>query len=845
MRKTVLFFLFLLALAACRKSFSPPEEKTILRINKGKETFLNEINAMIRPKGILPESLGISQEGLIQKNSADFYEFFVFDNQKAVFLLSEDPLCYLSIETPSLFYHLENEYEQILSGKSGTEKSVNTSHFYIEAGGYEIGVFFTPKEVYYASSSTNVKPRIISSSVNTPPLWKLFDASSELFFFTPVFQEEQLFEDFNKDIFEDKEKRSLFTVSSTLNPPIYEKISWAIPFTFIYGRKPVLTYELLQDKSFYNLSERFFTEDYFVFITPPLGNAKSTQRNLSLKNGLVLLIRGDVSKIKDFLLQQGVSFTGEPSFFPLLLSDAGDGKIQADWQKEALISVYLCRKPYGQNLCQASEDYTLISTVQGSGALMDTASMGGKGYEYFVMIQENGVEKNRKNIILPIDPDKLANKIILSEVMWAGSVSDEGISDTADDWIEARNISDKYLSTQNLKFKRIGSSYWSITGIDMILPPQGNLVVARKNTGIFSQSQPLYFAVKSALSLTQADTYDLEIRLVDETLLDTVLGTAIIQNGSYLNSNYSKSMVRMDGNIWGTSTAASTQNGYEAKTFASPGTKNEGEIGEIEEIYTLSLTYNGVDSILLDWENETSMSIWLCKSPLQNCQDDASFQEIQTLNGSDTSISLSGIGGRGYEFFIQIKKNGIKKDQKSILIAKDPDLTDKIILTEINWAGSTSNAGVSTASDDWIEILNDSQKILSLANTAIAREGTSAWTINGIVKNLMPGEKYLIAAMRSGVLSGTADESIYVKSSVSLTRSTAYSLALKDLSGNVLDSVSGDIIYNNGAYSNSAYSKSLIKTLSDTWTTSVINGENPDYNQKTFGTPGKTGAGEK
>lgn len=102
-----------------------------------------------------------------------------------------------------------------------------------------------------------------------------------------------------------------------------------------------------------------------------------------------------------------------------------------------------------------------------------------------------------------------------------------------------------------------------------------------------------------------------------------------------------------------------------------------------------------------------------------------------------------------------------------------------VVINEIAWAGSSDSA-----SDEWIELYNNTNQVINLAGWLIDDHGVRSYNLNG---NIAAHGYFLIERNENAVSTITADQVI---SGISLVNSGA-ALTLKDASGAVVDTVNG------------------------------------------------------
>ena len=140
-------------------------------------------------------------------------EFFVYDEDVTLVILSVSPRYFIKIESEKFFHHAEREYGQIQNGLTGlitrgdNKKQISSFDLLTSVGDFELGLYFTPKEMSYNNASRIAQA---SQSKPRPDIWRLLEASREAFVYSPCFEERQLLTDMKRDVSNHK-SRLLYT----------------------------------------------------------------------------------------------------------------------------------------------------------------------------------------------------------------------------------------------------------------------------------------------------------------------------------------------------------------------------------------------------------------------------------------------------------------------------------------------------------------------------------------------------------------------------------------------------------------------------------------------------------
>ena len=293
-----------------------------IEILKGKNRFNREFANLKDPMGVLPETF-ISQftnGNLSAKDPANWDEFFVYDRQNTLLILSSAPMYFLKIESDQFYYHLETERRQIVRGLSGTNKKASSLGIFREVGDFMIGLYFTPTELGYAKNSRKIEST--GSHRPRPHVWRLLEASNEATVYLPEFEETQLLGNLKFDV-QQKKSRFVYTkksLTSELGPR--HVINTPHRFSFMMGKALRKTNCLLDSPSFLRPADEFqLIQDFVAFFSVSLGNARQcsstgspttncpiagTRRDfLDTNDGVVVLYRGDLGRFEDFFSKDG------------------------------------------------------------------------------------------------------------------------------------------------------------------------------------------------------------------------------------------------------------------------------------------------------------------------------------------------------------------------------------------------------------------------------------------------------------------------------------------------------------------------------------------------------------
>ena len=285
-------------------------------LSRGTEHLNIIIGRMNKPFGVWPMSMRSKHDTTFQENtnilykdSSSWNEFFLFDKKRVVVLLSPSTTTYLSFYEERFYTRLLREYNQIKAGKQGQQKKISSTTYFKSIGtDHRIEVYFTPKEFRF---NTSFKMSQISQHRPRADLWRLIESAKRVSMYMPHFEDQQLFDDMRQDINEGKSRLLLAkTHDSSLSNLQTTQVD--LGFSFILGEKLQITSNLLdkQDINFQNQHE--LKQDFLALFSLPIGNSHKKEENKNLLNtqdGIVVVIRGNINKFKNFILQQQIDLS--------------------------------------------------------------------------------------------------------------------------------------------------------------------------------------------------------------------------------------------------------------------------------------------------------------------------------------------------------------------------------------------------------------------------------------------------------------------------------------------------------------------------------------------------------
>ena len=332
-------------IGACTVALSSKDSPRLY--NMGQLSSITEFTSIIKnytdPRGVLPDLfISIFREHKIEgdfvyNSSFTSYEFFVFDHQRVLLLLSVQPLYFIEIQSPLFYSHCLEQLEQIRAGRGGSSKVIATAPFLKTIGDLNLEIYFAPKEINYASRGSH-RGRIRQTGMQRPPqdLWRLFGAAQRVTAYFPDYTDQKM----HADIQEQRAKgkiRSIFASHIDLSAEDsaeYLSLLEGPSLAYIHGEGLELTQDLLGDTSIDFVDQSLLLKDFlFLFSFSPgknLSENTAYEPALNHNNGIVILLRAHKNALEPFLdfiteLMQNPK-TAAPKQPALLISEIGNKK---------------------------------------------------------------------------------------------------------------------------------------------------------------------------------------------------------------------------------------------------------------------------------------------------------------------------------------------------------------------------------------------------------------------------------------------------------------------------------------------------------------------------------------
>lgn len=624
--KKVNRWLFLLAItllvAGCDFSRRPSHEAPFL-FGKGRSSLLEEIGRMDSPSGILPDTFAVENSGsFLFRSTENYYEFFVFDPDRVIVLLSVEPLYYVIIKSEDFYIPFLREFEQMSAGISPEEKVPVSNPWLKKIGLYSIEVYFTPSQMRY---TTGGKLADINSTTHIDP-YKLYRAANSIFFYTPDFGEEKIYGELllkkryqrESDIIIYARKGSFSESFDHSYISWYERPSIMMNFTVMAGQNllvpeqgaddvenwETLTIEeqinidpnlgetgILGYEDIYYQNQDELTDDFALFLTAPLGNSQDEDAAFlqpdaaAACHGICVLIRGPISATKNFLQDEGLDLEPDgPLPVSLIAEDRYDERLYLEWTDERDVTI-----EYSYD----DLDYTVTVTEEKS---MSAAVLNGisRGKEVYLRLRDSATG----NIVAATS--LYYTDIVVTEICyWGSSFRDfDGAND--DDWVEVKNISNRDINLGGYDFIIYNTvpreKFWfgpsnsgtaSHDALDYVLAPGERLVLAIRaadDDGIDREfffddgafGTPPYVQKTGTIADNKlGKKYRLRVVRDGNTCQDVRI------EGDYGSKLPYRSMVRSESGQWTSSTndsgyAPDNMSGH--RNYCTPGTGGRGEL---------------------------------------------------------------------------------------------------------------------------------------------------------------------------------------------------------------------------------------------------------------------------
>ncbi len=474
-RNISIFFICISAFISCSAPGAEVEitNGSAIYIKKGTADFLTDLAELKNPRGVIPSILEMAattdllviEDGWIHSSSTasqpvdpGYKEFFAFDNNTTLIILSSYPLYYLKIKSDEFYNHFSNEFVQLQSGKFGLYKAASSSCFYKTVSDYSIEVYFTPNEIGYNNDNDGVNRYricVLNENDYLDP-WRLAAASWRNVFYTPLLEQPKIYQDLMEGTYLKGQNNVIFANGSDLTSQgesLYNKTNSFMNFSFMYGENLKVVEEIIPSDAPGVLVQDDYNEmtrDYLVFYTQRLGNDYNIHNSswlndtnfLNKNDGIAVVIRGhDLSVFKKFLQAEGIDFSSSGGTEPWLnLKDNNDSKIEVKWfANKSNLKLYYAKED--QSNIGNPEAYGSPITVSGTSYQLPVA----RGYRYFIKLTDTDDKLiGEDSLLLP------TNELAFTEIMFSGSTYN-----TNDKWFEVKNISGAKIDLSTVTFWQV------------------------------------------------------------------------------------------------------------------------------------------------------------------------------------------------------------------------------------------------------------------------------------------------------------------------------------------------------------------------------------------------------
>lgn len=482
----------LLSVAGTMSCGNTAEEKSeTVKIEYGEANLSSEIGKLYNPKGLLPttSSLGSGYSGIIKKTPNKYFEYFVFDDNTVLVVLSISPLYYVKISSPEIAMKFNAEYNQFLSNVylAPESKKVNGPFEFVAAGRNEVAVAFSPSEMSFSQEAglSDGGHRIVLNKSTDFQIDQLLSDSVWATVYFPVFKEREIFKKLTEQRRAGKQK-IVYANKSDFFPRIDAVAPVTLNFPFMY------------------IKSGDSRGDYFILFSNPLGDSgnigasedENGENYLSSSHGLAIIVRAEKNtSILPFLNANGFDFSIYPEVAKdLNLKKVDDNQILVSWTPESKVNI---QRQVVTNPVNFSEtDWENIGDVSGE-SYSDMSVQPGYQYYYRICRPSDKKELVRKTIILPKNPG--ATDIIFTELVFIGSLQADSSSKTgsvkrtSDRWFEIKNNSGQIVCLDNVSAYYNGGLIFGPDGegdsapISRNIYPGNYFVVANTMNYIFSE----------------------------------------------------------------------------------------------------------------------------------------------------------------------------------------------------------------------------------------------------------------------------------------------------------------------------------------------------------------------
>ena len=396
-------------ISSCSAVGDSPKREASITMWETEARFIDDFSKMHEPKGIMPSilSIGKGNRDILMKVPKNYFEYFVYDKDKVLVILSFNPFFYLKLESREVISHFESEYLMFKNNirLSPADKKPSARPKYFDFGDLELGVMFTPSEINFSSeSSTLNKIMDVDADKDDDPSL-ILDASNFAVFYTPVFEEKKLFSDLWGHIDQGKE-RYIYTTESNLFPPNFSEVPYNLNFSFLVCKDIKYTDKMTV------IEKKYKDNDYCVLFSMPIGDSSAAKdRNfLSISHGIVITLRGNISNVQDFIAAKGIDFDIKPPITNKLFlhdNEENPATVRLDWTHKSNVKIEYRRKDKNPaNNPNLWYDPSWITIKDSTDALFYEHTSVERGFHYYYRLTdiETGYY-NINDIVIGKDPE--------------------------------------------------------------------------------------------------------------------------------------------------------------------------------------------------------------------------------------------------------------------------------------------------------------------------------------------------------------------------------------------------------------------------------------------------------
>lgn len=461
---------------SCSALGDSPKREASVTMWETEARFIEDLSKMHEPKGIMPSilSIGKGNRDILMKVPKNYFEYFVFDKDKVLVILSFNPFFYLKLESREIIPHFESEYLLFKNNirLSPADKKPSANPKYFDFGDLELGVMFTPSEISFSQEAGTANKIIDVDTEKDDDPSLVLDASNFAVFYTPIFEDDQLYLDFKDQLGQGKE-RYIYTTESNLFPPNFAEVPFNLNFSFLVCKDIDYTEKMTV------IEKKYKENDYCVLFSMPIGNSSLAKDRdfLSKSHGIVITLRGNISNVQDFIASKGIDFHEKPPITNKLFlhdNDSNPATVSLDWTNKSNVKIQYRRRNKNPDTSPSDWfDPAWITIVNSTDEISFKHTSVERGFHYYYrLIDIETGYVNSNDIVIGKDPEVSTTKTVKDGV---GGVLEGELAFTElnmlrsietyvdsggtikkiprpDRWIEIKNISDRVINLKNVDF---------------------------------------------------------------------------------------------------------------------------------------------------------------------------------------------------------------------------------------------------------------------------------------------------------------------------------------------------------------------------------------------------------